>query len=88
MATIPACVVPGLQTVSVLHLLTADTGRVETMVAVTVSAAIAQTEQSRPTQLPYCHNCADSHQGESHLRNNFIGQHIAVQVDASTIFVG
>jgi hypothetical protein len=50
LATITACVVPGLPTASApLPTLTVDTGQVETQVAGTVSAAIAQTEQSRPS---------------------------------------
>ncbi len=50
LATIVACVVPGLPTASAPVLApTVDTGRIETMVAGTVSAAIAQTEQAQPT---------------------------------------
>ncbi|CAG0996497.1 hypothetical protein ANAEL_02626 [Anaerolineales bacterium] len=46
-----ACVVPGLSTSSTstpMPTLTVDAGAIETMVAGTVSAAIAQTEQSMP----------------------------------------
>ncbi len=50
LATIIACVVPGLQPASVpAPAPTVDTGRIATMVAETVSAAIAQTEQSAPS---------------------------------------
>jgi hypothetical protein len=50
LATIVACVVPGLPTASApVPAPTVDTGRIETMVAGTVSAAIAQTEQAQPT---------------------------------------
>jgi hypothetical protein len=50
LATIIACAVPGLPTVSApASAPIVDTGRLETMVAETVSAAIAQTEQARPT---------------------------------------
>lgn len=49
LAVITACVVPGLQTSSTpLPTLTADAGRIATMVAGTVSAAIAQTGQPQP----------------------------------------
>ncbi len=45
-----ACVIPGLPTDSAPPPApTADTGRLETMVAETVTAAIAKTEQSHPT---------------------------------------
>jgi len=48
-----ACVVPGLPTASTpLPTLTADTGAIETLVAGTVSAAIAQTQQSIPGPSP------------------------------------
>ena len=50
LATIVACIVPGLPTASAPILApTVDTGRLETMIAGTVSAAIAQTEQAQPT---------------------------------------
>ena len=50
LASITACVVPGLQPASVpTPAPTTDAGRIVTMVAETVSAAIAQTEQTRPT---------------------------------------
>ncbi len=50
LASITACVIPGLQPASVLTPApTTDAGRIVTMVAETVSAAIAQTEQTRPT---------------------------------------
>jgi hypothetical protein len=50
LATIAACVVPGLPTASApVFAPTVDTGPIETMVAGTVSAAIAQTEQAQPT---------------------------------------
>jgi hypothetical protein len=53
LAVIPACVIPGLSTSSVpLPTLTVDTGQIETMVAGTVSAAIAQTEQAVPSLTP------------------------------------
>lgn len=49
-AAITACVVPGLQTASTpLPPPTVDTARIATMVAGTVSAAVAQTQQSAPT---------------------------------------
>jgi len=49
LATITACVVPGLPTASApIFAPTVDTGRIETMVAGTVSAAIAETEQAVP----------------------------------------
>jgi hypothetical protein len=45
-----ACVVPGLSTASApVFAPTVDTGAIETRVAGTVSAAIAQTEQAQPT---------------------------------------
>ena len=50
LTTIIACAVPGLPTASApAPAPIVDTGRLETMVAETVSAAIAQTEQVRPT---------------------------------------
>jgi len=53
LATIVACVVPGLPTASApVFAPTVDTGPIETMVAGTVSAAIAQTEQAQPTFTP------------------------------------
>jgi hypothetical protein len=49
LATIVACVVPGLPTASAPALEpTADTSRIPTMVAATVAAAIMQTEQAQP----------------------------------------
>jgi hypothetical protein len=46
---IAACVVPGLPTASApVFAPTVDTSRIDTMVAETVSAAIAQTEQAQP----------------------------------------
>ena len=49
LGAITACVVPGLPTSSTsLPTPTVDTGRIETMVAGTVSAAIVQTEQFAP----------------------------------------
>jgi len=49
LTAITACVVPGLPTASApAPAPTVDTGQVEAMVAETVSAAIAQTEQSAP----------------------------------------
>jgi hypothetical protein len=49
LVTIPACVIPGLSAPAApLPTLTADTAAIETMVALTVSAAIAQTEQAAP----------------------------------------
>lgn len=87
LATIPACVVPGLQTVSVPTFApTVDTGRVETMVAVTVSAAIAQTEQSRPTQLPTA-TTAPTVRASPTSEIISLGSTLTVQVDASTVFV-
>jgi len=53
LAAIPACVVPGIATPAApLPTLTADAAAIETMVALTVSAAIAQTEQSAPSPAP------------------------------------
>jgi hypothetical protein len=53
LATITACVVPGLPTASAPLLApTVDTGRIATMVAETVSAAITQTAQAQPTSTP------------------------------------
>ena len=53
LATITACVVPGLPTASApVFAPTVDTSRIATMVAGTVSAAIAQTEQAQPTATP------------------------------------
>lgn len=50
LATITACVVPGLPTASTpVFAPTVDTGSIETMVAGTVSAAITQTAQAQPT---------------------------------------
>jgi|GEM_PF-439139 len=50
LATIIACVAPGLPTASApVPAPTVDTVRIETMVAGTVSAAIAQTAQAQPT---------------------------------------
>jgi len=49
LATVPACVIPGLSAPAApLPTLTADSAAIETMVALTVSAAIAQTEQAAP----------------------------------------
>jgi hypothetical protein len=49
LATIAACAMPGFSTASTpLAAPTVDTGRVATMVAGTVSAAIAETEQAAP----------------------------------------
>ncbi len=53
LAIILACVVPGLPAASTpLPTLTVDAGAMETMVAGTVSAAIAQTQQSMPSPAP------------------------------------
>jgi hypothetical protein len=53
LAAITACGLPGFQTESAPQpTLTVDAGQIETMVAGTVSAAIAQTEQARPTSTP------------------------------------
>jgi len=54
LAVIVACVLPGLPTASTPAPAppTIEPGRVETMVAETVSAAIALTEQARPVQPP------------------------------------
>lgn len=53
LVTIPACVIPGITTPAApLPTLTVDSSAIETMVALTVSAAIAQTEQSAPTPKP------------------------------------
>ena len=50
---IPACVIPGITAPSTpLPTLTVDAAAIENMVALTVSAAIAQTEQSVPTTRP------------------------------------
>ena len=50
---IPACALPGLPTSSSpLPTLTVDEGSIETMVAGTVSAVIAQTEQTMPSLTP------------------------------------
>src|SRR5687768_7710834 len=47
---IPACVIPGLgETPASEPAPSVDTGHLETMVAETVAAAIAQTEQAAPT---------------------------------------
>ena len=52
LATITACVVPGLPTASApVPAPVVDTGQIETMVAATVSAAIAETEQAQPTAM-------------------------------------
>ncbi len=49
LATIAACAMPGLSTASVPQTApTVDTGRIATMVAETVSAAIVETEQAAP----------------------------------------
>jgi hypothetical protein len=53
LATIPACVIPSIAAPSTpLPTLTVDSAAIETMVALTVSAAIAQTEQSVPSPEP------------------------------------
>ena len=53
LAVIVACAVPGLPTASAPDPAPiVDTGRLATMVAETVSAAIAQTEQSVPSPTP------------------------------------
>ena len=53
LATITACVVPGLPTASAPVLApTVDTGSIDTMVAETVAAAITQTAQAQPTATP------------------------------------
>jgi len=53
LTAITACVVPGLPTASApLPTLTVDTGRIAKMVAETVSAVVAQTEQAQPTSTP------------------------------------
>lgn len=53
LTAITACVVPGLPTASApLPTLTVDTGRIAMMVAETVSAVVAQTEQAQPTSTP------------------------------------
>jgi hypothetical protein len=53
LATITACVVPGLPTATPpVFAPTVDTGSIETMVAGTVSAAITQTAQAQPTATP------------------------------------
>lgn len=53
LATIPACVIPSIAAPSTpLPTPTVDSAAIETMVALTVSAAIAQTEQSVPSPEP------------------------------------
>jgi hypothetical protein len=52
MMTLPGCVVPGLSTASNPAPLPDDGVRLETMVAETVSAALAQTGQAAPSPLP------------------------------------
>jgi hypothetical protein len=53
LAAITACVVPGLPAASTpLPTLTVDTGRIAMMVAGTVSAVVAQTEQAQPISTP------------------------------------
>jgi len=86
LATITACVLPGLPTASApVFAPTADSSRVETMVAGTVSAAILQTEQARPTLLPTA-TTAPTASATSIPETISTASSLTVQVDASTIF--
>ena len=80
-----ACAVPALPTASAPALApTVDTGRLETMVAETVSAAITQTGQARPTlTLVPTSNPIQTATPEV----NTSGSTLTTQVDGSTVFV-
>jgi hypothetical protein len=85
LAAIIACIVPGLPTASAPAPIL-DTGRLETMVAETVSAAIAQTEQSRPT--PTWVPAAEPTQTQTATAEAAtIGSTLSIQEDGSTVFV-
>lgn len=85
LTTILACAVPGLPTASA-PASTADTGLLVTMVAETVSAALAQTEQARPTLTPTLAPTSTLTQ----TRNpevGLAGSTLTIQEDSSTLFV-
>ena len=92
-AAITACVVPGLQSAPAPTFVpTVDTSRLETMVAETVSAAITQTEQARPTSTATSQPSptpAPTIEASVTPTSETIpsGSTLTVQVDGSTIFV-
>lgn len=87
LATITACVLPGLPTASAPVLApTIEPGRLESMVAGTVSAAIAETEQARPTQQPTATSAPTASLSPTPEIISS-GSTLTVQVDASTVFV-
>ena len=83
LATMIACVVPGLPIAADPALAPIlNTGKLETMVAGTVSAAVAQTEQIRPTLtlIP------TSMPTQTAIPANLSGSTLIAQADGSTIF--
>lgn len=87
LTSILACVVPGLQTASVpAPAPTADTGRLATIVAETVSAARVQTEQARPTATATLK--PTSTPTETPTKDlGPAGSELILQEDSSTLFV-
>lgn len=84
-AAIIACVVPGLPTASApVPAPIVEPGRLETMVAETISAAIAQTEQARPT--PTLAPTSKPTQTATPVVNT-LGSTLTTQADGSTVFV-
>ena len=84
-AAIIACAVPGLPTASApVPAPIVEPGRLETMVAETVSAAIAQTEQARPT--PTLAPTSKPTQTSTPVVNTS-GSTLTIQEDGSTVFV-
>ena len=86
LATVTACVVPGLAapTAPSLFAPTTDPGRLETMVAATVSAAIAETEQARPTPTLVSNSEPTQTATAEPITS---GSTLTLQDDGSTVFV-
>lgn len=83
LATMIACVVPGLPIAADPALAPIlDTGQLETMVAGTVSAAVAQTEQARPTLTLV----PTSMPTQTAIPANLSGSTLSAQADGATVF--
>ncbi len=88
LTAILACAVPGLPTASVPAPMV-EPGRLETMVAETVSVAIAQTEQAQPTLRPTSTSTSTStpiSSATSTLETIPSGSTLIIQDNGSTIF--
>lgn len=86
MMTLPGCVVPGLSTASNPAPLP-DGVRLETMVAETVSAALAQTEQAAPSPLPPVGTAETAQPAVSSENPANSTSSLAAQSDGTILFV-